>query len=303
VQPQRLSNATAHTLVSLRDKLRQWQESQVNDPDNEAYRAQSLQEMLAMITDENVAEIIQSLSAEEMNTPFGSGVLHHWMQVDPVTASNWLASRPDTTEDQTLAVAEDWAGNRDGLRQYLNQLPDTAWKQSFLQDASSEMSLTNPVAAVQLAQQMKPGEAQTDLLRAVVCGWVSSDPNAAMNWVAGVKDPAMREQLVASAVQSYALTDPAQAATWLVQEVKSDGIVKDTALNILSTWVTTDPAAAADWAAQFPEGNIKAAAVKIVSSHWQQTDPEAATAWIQALSGVPATSGNIDSGLPSGPPL
>jgi hypothetical protein len=207
------------------------------------------------------------------------------MQVDPVTASNWLAARPNTTEDQTLAVAEEWNKNRDGLTQYLDQLPDTAWKQNFLQDASSSMSLKDPVEAVKLAQQMKPGDAQTNLLRAVVCGWVSTDPNVAMNWVANVKDPALREQLVASAVQSYALTDPAQAANWLVQEVKSDGLVKDAALNILQTWVTTDPAAAANWAAQFPEGDTKTAAIKIVSNHWQQTDPAAATAWMQNLLG------------------
>ncbi len=262
-------------------------ESEANDPDDEEGRNQLLREMLAMVTDENVADIIKSLSAEEMNTPFGSGALHHWMQVDPITASNWLASRPGTTEDQTLAVAEVWAGDPDGLKQYLDQLPDTAWKQSFLQDASSEMTFTNPVAAVNLAQQMKPGDAQTNLLRAVVCGWVSTDPNAAMNWVANVQDPSLREQLIASAVQSYALTDPAQAAAWLVSEVKSDGIVKDSVLNILNTWVTIDPAAAANWAAQFPEGDTKAAAVKIVSTYWQQTDPDAASAWILNLAGGP----------------
>jgi hypothetical protein len=290
VQPQRPPNPLANTLASLRLKLRLWQESQVNDPDDEEGRARLLQEMLAMVTDENVAEIIRSLTAEEMNTPFGTGALHHWMQVDPVTASNWLASRPDTTEDQTLAIAEDWAGNRDGFRQYLDQLPDTAWKQSFLQDASSAMSSTNPLEAVKLAQQMKPGDAQTNLLRGVVCGWVSTDPNAALDWINSVNDPLLREQMTASAAQAYALTDPAQAAAWLVSEVKSDGVIKDSALNILSTWVTIDPAAAANWAAQFPEGDIKAAAVKTVSTYWQQTDPDAASAWIQDLAGGPATT-------------
>ena len=273
----------AHSRDLLRSKLRQWQESEINDPDDKEGRAQLLKEMLAMVTDENVAEIIQSLSAEEMNTPFGTGALHHWMQVDPIAASNWLASRPETTQDEISAITEDWAKTPDTLKQYLNQLPDTAWKQNFLEAASSQMSLNDPLDAIQLAQQMKPGDAQTNLLRAVANGWVSTDPAAAMNWVANVKDPSLREQLVASALQSYALTDPAQAATWLVSEVKSDGIVKDSALNILSTWVTTDPAAAANWAAQFPEGDIKAAAVKVVSTYWQQINPDAAAAWLQNL--------------------
>ena len=286
------SNSFENTLASLRAKLRQWQESQTNNPDDVEGRARLLQEMLAMVTGENVAKIIQSLSAEEMNTPFGTGALHHWMQADPIIASNWLASRPDTTEDQTLAVAEDWAGNPDGLRQYLGQLPDTAWKQSFIQDTSSEMSLTNPVEAVKLAQQMKPGDAQTDLLRAVACGWVSADPNAALDWISSVKDPAMREQVVASAAQSYALDDPAQAVAWLASSVKSDQIVKDSTLNIIQTWVTKDPAAAANLVSQFPDGDTKIAAVDIVSKYWQQTDPGAAATWMQNLAESPATPAN-----------
>jgi hypothetical protein len=283
-------NPTANALASLHSKLRFWQESEINDPDDEEGRARSLQEMLAMVTDENVAEIVQSLSAAEMNTPFGSGALHHWMQTDPVAASNWLASRPGATEEQTLTVAHDWVGKPEDLKQYLAQLPDTGWKQTFLQDVSMESLFKDPQQAVNLAQQMNPGDAQTNLLRAVACGWVGADPNAALDWVAGVKDPALREQLVASAVQAYALSDPAQAAAWLVQEVKSDAVIKDAALNILNTWVATDPAAAASWAAQFPEGSIKSAAVEIVSNHWLQTDPKAAAAWLQELSGGPAAA-------------
>jgi hypothetical protein len=181
-------------------------------------------------------------------------------------------------------VADAWIGNHAGLQECLDQLPDTEWKQEFLSDLGSEMSVTDPRAAIQVAQQMNPGHAQTCSLQVVVCNWADSDPNAALAWVANVKDPSLREPLIAAAVQSYALTDPAQAATWLVSEVKSPQIVDDAALNILKTWVVQDPAQAAGWVAQFPEGHTKAAAVQIVSQYWQQTDHAAAAAWIQNLS-------------------
>jgi hypothetical protein len=284
VPGQRHPDSLADTIALLHAKLRQWQESEINDPDDVEGRAQLLQEMLALVTDANVADIIRSLSAAEMSTTFGSDVLHHWMQLDPITASNWLASCSDTTTEETLTIADDWAGKRAGLQQYIDQLPDTAWKQTFLEDVSSEMSAKDPKEAIRLAQQMKPGAAQTNMLRAVVCGWVSTDPDATMSWVANVSDPALREQLVASTVQSYALSDPAQAASWLVEEVKSEAILKDAALNILNTWVARDPAGAANWAAQFPDGDTKAAAVTLVSSYWQQTDPTAAAAWMQQFS-------------------
>jgi hypothetical protein len=278
------------TTAQLHSLLRSWKRSETNDPDDEEGRDKLLKTMLATLTDGNVAEIIQSLSADEMNTPFGIGALHRWMKVDPIATSNWLASRQGTTEEQTFAVANDWIGNRDSLQQYLDQLPDTAWRQDLLAAAGSVLSVKEPVEAIKLAEQMKPSDAQTNLLKSVACAWVDTDPVAALDWVASVNDPQLREPLIASALQSYALADPRNAATWLVSDIKSSGVAKDAALNILATWVTKSPADAADWVSLFPDGDIKVAAVQVVSSYWHQTDPAATAAWIQKLSTGPAVA-------------
>lgn len=276
-------DALADTLASLRSKMGEWHTSLVTDADNEEERARLLQEMLALVTDGNVAEIVQSLSAEELATPFGAGALHHWMQVDPVKATSWVATRPETTDQQTLAVADDWIATPQGMQDCIDQLPPTEWKQTFLADLGSEMSVKDPRAALGLAQQMTPGKAQENLLQSVACNWVETDPNAALNWVAGVSDPALRDKLVAAAVQGYALVDPAQAATWLVSEVKSDQIINDAAVNITESWAAIDPEAAAKWAALFPQGETRDSAVNTVLVYWLQADRGAAMAWIQTL--------------------
>jgi hypothetical protein len=211
------------------------------------------------------------------------------MQLDPVQATDWIASRADTTEAQTRAVADDWIAHGAGLQAYIAQLPDMEWKQTFLNDLSAQMSVKDPSAAIKMAQQMNPGPAQTSSLQGAICNWVGTDPQTAWSWMAGVKDPSVREQLVVSAAQSYALTDPAQAAAWLLSEFNScdDGTVRNAVLNIVKTWVAKDSDGAANWVTQFPDGDAKAAAVAVVSSYWQQTDPAAATAWMQNLSGAP----------------
>ena len=281
--PRAVSDPFADTMASLRVMMRQWHESLVADADNEDERARLLQEMLALVTDENVAEIVQSLSAEEMETPFGVGALHHWMQADPVKATNWAATRPSTTDQQTLAIADDWITRQQGLQDCLEELPATEWKQSFLASLGSEMSAKDPHAAIQFAEQMAPGKAQDNLLQSVACDWVETDPSSALDWAANVKDPALRDKLVASAVQAYALVDPAQAATWLISEVKSHEIVNDAAVNITETWAVQDPAAAAKWVAMFPSGDTRDSAVNTVLVHWLQTDRSAALSWIQTL--------------------
>jgi hypothetical protein len=280
---QRVSIPLADCLATLHSKLRRWQDSQMHDPDDEEGRKQLLAEMLGMLTDENVVDVIQSLSAEELNTPFGIGALHHWMQVDSATATAWLAARPDATTEQILAVAEDWTGNPDGLQQYLDQLPQSGWKQNFLEQASSAALSADASESIKLADEMEPGDAKTNLLRSAACKWISTDPDAALDWITGVSDPSLREQLIASATQSYALTDPSLSMAWLISQVKSDALVKDAACNILEIWVSTDPASAARWVSGISDSDLKINASKIVFNHWSQTDPDAANAWAQNL--------------------
>lgn len=252
-----------------------------------------MKEMLAMLTDENVAEVIQSLSPEEMTTEFGIAALGRWMKADPAAASNWLAVQPDATEEQTTAVAEGWIGNRDGMKQYLGQLPDTAWKQSFIETVGAQTMVRDPRLSVEMALQMKPGEAQNNLLKAIVCAWMESNPQATRNWIASVKDSNLSDQLVASAAQSYALTDPVQAATWLVSDVKSEEVVEKATLNILSSWLIKDAQGAANWVAQFPNGYTKAKAIQKVTTRWRLTDPAATEAWLQQLQELKPTEQNL----------
>jgi hypothetical protein len=274
----------ADHLASIHLKLRQWMESQIRDPDDEEGRSELLAELLSLVTDENVVETIQSLSPEELNTPFGIGALHHWMRMDSTTATGWLAARPDSTKEQVLAVAEDWIANPDGLQQYVNQLPPGLWKQDFLEQASSAALSANPSEAIKLAGEMDSGDAQTNLLRSAACKWISTDPDATLNWIMSVSDSSLREQLIASAAQSYALTDPSLSMAWLTSQVNSDAIVQDAACNILETWISKDPVSAAGWVSGIPDGAFKMDASKIVFNHWSQIDPNAANAWAQNLS-------------------
>jgi hypothetical protein len=277
------SNPLTDCLATLHSKLHQWQDSLIHNPDNEDGRKQLLNEMLGMVTDENVVDVIQSLSPEELNTPFGIGALHHWMGVDSGAATAWLAARPDSSKEQILAVAEDWTPNPDSLQHYLDQLPQSAWKQNFLEQASSAALAADPSEAVKLAMEMDSGEAQTNLLRAAACKWVGTDPNAALDWISSVNDLPLREQLIASAAQAYALTEPSLSMAWLTSQVKSAPLIKDATCNILETWVAADPASAAQWASAIPDGDLKMNASRIVFSHWSQTDPDAANAWAQNL--------------------
>lgn len=283
-RPQADADLSPETMAAIHTNLQKWLAARKRGSEEEG---QDLMNALqALLTDQNAAQVIRSLSAAELQSPFGIAAIRHWMHANPVAASNWIGTRPDATKDEAWAVAQGWAADTAGLEDYAGQLPESAWKENLLQEAGSRLSATDPTAAIELAQQMAPGSSQTSLLQSVAINWIASDPNAAVAWIDSVRDPALREGLIAAAAQSYALTDPAQAAAWLGASVKSDGIAKSAALNIAQTWATQDPRGAANWVSQFPDGNTKTAAVSIVSGYWQQKDPAAAAAWAQSLAGV-----------------
>jgi hypothetical protein len=270
----------AETMALIHLKLRQWSETRTGD---RATQDRLMNELLAMLTDDNAAKIIRSLSPEELDSPFGISALFHWMKMDPVTAANWIASRPDATEDQAWVVAHNLLAAGIDLQNYSTQLPDTGWKQKFLAQASLDVISENPMQAVNLAQQMDPGSSQTNLLQTVASDWISNDPSKALDWIMSVNDPAMQQQLIAAATKAYAVTDPALSAEWLVSSVQSEIVLNDTLPTILEIWAAKDPAAAANWVAQFPEGSLRETAIETVASQWVQSDSVAAAKWIVTL--------------------
>ena len=267
--PTSAPNSFKETMALIHLKLRQWSETQTGDRETQD-RLEN--ELLALLTDDNAAKIIQSLSPEELDSPFGISALFRWMKKDPITAANWIASRPDATEDQAWVVAHNLLADGVDLRNYSYQLPDTGWRQQFLADAGLEVLSKNPNEAISLAQQMNPGSAQTNLLQTVASDWIGNDPNAALDWIMSVNDPAMQEQLIAAAAKAYATTDPKLAADWFVSSVNSVAVLNNTLPNIVEIWAAKDPPEAANWVGQLPEGALKDAAMETVANYWQQSD-------------------------------
>ncbi|HTZ21910.1 MAG TPA: hypothetical protein VMC06_13585 [Opitutaceae bacterium] len=274
-------------LISLTDakaavhlKLRQWAERKTGDTDTEN---RLMEELLALLTDDNAAELTQVLSAEERNTPFGLTALERWLKGEPAKAARWIAAQSGTTEPQALLVARALLKNPADMQAYCDGLPDGDWKQSVLKSASLELAGSDPAGAINLARHLNAEAVRTDVLQTVTYDWITHEPRAALDWITRVNDPALREGLYAVGAKAIAATDPDLAAGWLVTAVKSEKILNDTALSIIESWTAQDPAKAAKWVALFPAQGPREAAVNLVVDRWLQSDPNAANAWLLTL--------------------
>ena len=272
--------ANGETPAAVQAILQEWFNTNTGDT---ATQESLTQELLTLLTDENTAETIHSLSPRELSTPFGTGALRRWLETDFTVAATWLAARPDATEEHALLVARSLLEHPAELPACCDQLPEGAWKQTVLSYASLELASKDPVAALALTQQMKAGDAQTNALETIAYAWFGRDLDAAINWTKTVDDLRLRERLFAVGAKAIAATDPDLAAGWLVWSVKTEGLLNETTLMIVETWADQHPAQAAGWVSRFSEAGPRKDAIHLVLSHWLKSDPTAANAWIHRL--------------------
>jgi len=268
------------TMEMIHSRLREWSERKMGDKATDDRLTNELNDLL---TDENAGKIIKLLAPEELHSPFGTSALVHWMKVDPITAADWVASRPDASDDQAWVIAHNLAANGIDLTSYAGRLPDGKWKQTYLLDAGIQVLSGDPGEVISLASQMDPGSAQTNLLQTAVTAWMSTDPDSTKNWIMTVSNPAIRDQLIAAAAKAYASSDPRQAVTWAVSTMSSGRACNDTIVNIVNNWSANDPADAAWWVSQLPDGDARTSAAGALLAHWMQSNRSAATTWAQSM--------------------
>ncbi|HVS53850.1 MAG TPA: hypothetical protein VHD62_15955 [Opitutaceae bacterium] len=264
---------------TLRILLARWNTAQTEDDDE---RGEVQRELIALLADDNAAEIARFLSPEDRASPFGLAALERWLGLDTFAAASWLAEQPSATESQALLVARALLHNPSAPPDTWDRLPDSPWKQVLLATAGREIADTDPASGIALAERMAPGAARTDTLQTIAYAWISRDPRAAARWILSLEEPALREPLVAVAAKAIAITDPELAITWL-GAVKSETIARETTASVAELWASRAPAEAAAWAEQFPATETRDAAIDAVARQWFQTDQVAADAWLSGL--------------------
>ena len=120
------------------------------------------------------------------------------------------------------------------------------------------------------------------LMRGLVHGLASADPDKAIAYVTGQTDAGNKAAygMVRTITESVLRTDkPAEAAQWA--DSLSEGPVRNIAMRrVADRYVDDDPQAAAAWAAQYPHN---AGVIAEVGENWANRDPLAALEWLTTL--------------------
>lgn len=277
VQSENHGPTVNETVAAVRRKLRELLEVK---PGDDARTEQLLREASGMLTDQNVGDVMRSLSSDERHTVFGTAGLERWLGADPAQAAAWIAARPDTTEEEAWLVAKKLLSNPESFHAYCDALPDSEFKENLLQGGGLKALHDDPMEAAELAGRMKDESRRASLLQTIAFDWSTRDADRALAWMLTVPDAAVRETMIAAGAKAIAVNDPDLAAQWLTSSVKTESVFNETALSVVEQWVDKNPEAAASWVAHLSNPDLREAGADLVLRRWKTTNPKAVATWL-----------------------
>ncbi|WP_265593975.1 hypothetical protein [Haloferula sp. BvORR071] len=184
-------------------------------------------------------------------------LLQAWTEKDPSAAASF-ALGGTIPADACRVIAETWA-KHDSTASLIwaRQLPEGGRRQAALIGTGNHLASDNPKQAIELAQEAGASPAAEELLGQATGIWAAKDPQAALSWASGMKDPSLKDKLITAAAMSLSDQDPTAAAGLVIDAVNSDSLTENAVVGIVQRLAFKDMAQAHEWVAEFPEGRMR----------------------------------------------
>ena len=120
---------------------------------------------------------------------------------------------------------------------------------------------TDPAAAVQLAKSLHLDELPGAVLDRLVQQWAATDVLSALDWVDRQPVGGQRDGATTRIALVLSQTDPAGAATLVMNQIPSGPAQSEAILTVLNQWAHQDLLAATTWVNGFPAGPLQERAI------------------------------------------
>jgi hypothetical protein len=145
-----------------------------------------------------------------------------------------------------------------------------------------EMTKSDPLEAIRLAQQLENGAERERVLIAALEVLKDRNPALAAEIIAGLP-PGDFQQIAAGQVAvAFARIDPVAASAW-ARALLDDGTRLRAVREVAAAWAESDPKSAAGLAASLASERERQLSALAVATVWTQRDPVASLAWAETL--------------------
>jgi hypothetical protein len=147
-----------------------------------------------------------------------------------------------------------------------------------------EITLSAPSVAMQLIDQMSPGDARDSVIQQNIYALATADTMGTLDWVLTQPDDAIRQSALQNVIGTWADTEPEQAAAYAFENFSENSILlENLAKSVASNWAKHAPAEALIWARSIESEAIRQEAVGYALSAWASNDNAAAGNYILAM--------------------
>lgn len=186
--------------------------------------------------------------------------LAEWVRVDPAGAGRFARGLPAGRWRETIRrhVAQLWAA-RDvaGAEDWAARAPEENERNAAVADVCFQVAQADAAQAVAIAGRHGLGLVPGAVLENLVHQWAGQDLPGAALWIQQLPAGEQRSQMLQRLAYVQAKTEPAAAATLVIEQIPPGPIQDEAAITVLHQWALRDPGSAAAWIGQFPPGSLR----------------------------------------------
>jgi hypothetical protein len=188
-------------------------------------------------------------------------------QNDPRGFSEWAATLPAGANRrfalETAALV--WgATDPSSAAAWAGELSRETERTQTLTHIANEAVRSNPQLALELACSF-PKPAMAEILPRAATEWAVSNPAAAAEWASQISSLPLRAAVLAGIATAWSEQDPVAAATMVLRELPAGRLQAGTIISIVQRWAQQSPSDATDWVNQFPDGDLRDAAMECLA--------------------------------------
>jgi len=250
---------------------------------------EELEELAGTLTDSQIRGVLDRLATEQSCAAniLGEVLVRRWATSSLADAVLWAQHLPDTSFTHAVykEIALAWA-EKDlaGAVAWVQQLPagenKTAAAFSLAFEAAAQKAA---VTAINLTINIPPGPERDDLLTYAAQQWATTDTDGAVAWIKKIQDPALRETMLGKVAVNLGVDNPFAAAELIATSMGAGQIRDNAVINVVRFWTASAPEKTAAWVEQFPEGELRVAAMENLFDVWNKDDPKAASVWATTM--------------------
>lgn len=239
------------------------------------------------LSPQDAADILSSMSLEELNGVASQRLFQLWTNANPQEALKWALGLElcDIRNALMNMAATRWASqDLQSAENWVSNFPEGESRTELVNAMIQGVISLSPTDALRIAGELLPESVATNKLIIQASGeWAVLDRDSAAAWARNITDISLRQEVMET-MATLLINQDLRAAVDIALNDMASGEQQDRVLaSVVQSWAQKEPAVVASWVRQFPDDRLGQEAAETLINYWVVSDPKASGEWLSSL--------------------